>query len=96
MRRFTSLFLVVSLFLFSGCSAARRAIGVVSDLPRQATIVGNTATPDATPAPEASQQPVAPKIVHADDNREAAKHLPQSLQGDSDHALHSGDPVIPQ
>ncbi len=89
MRLIAALFLITCL---AGCSTARKAMGVISNIGSKTepatNAQANAASIEATNTSRG--------IIRADDMDKVSKQVPSGLIADSKNSLHSGDPIAPQ
>jgi hypothetical protein len=88
MRLIAASLVILSL---AGCSTARKAMGFVTDIGSKA----DTANPE-TIAANSDASIAARGITRADDMKSVSKGKSGGLIGDTQHSLHSGDPIPPQ
>jgi hypothetical protein len=87
--------LIAALLIMScltSCSAARKAVGAVSNIGGKTESVTNAeASAASAEATSASRG-----ITQANDMGKVSKQVPNGLVGDTKNSLHSGDAIAPQ
>jgi hypothetical protein len=76
----------------AGCSVARKAVGVVSNIGSKTA----SATNAEASAANAEASSASRGIIRADDMGKVSKQVPSGLVGDTKNSLHSGDAIPPQ
>jgi hypothetical protein len=87
--------IIVALLIIScltGCSAARKAVGAVSNLGSKT----EAATNAEASAANAEASSASRGITQATDMGKVAKQVPNGLVSDTKNSLHSGDAIAPQ
>jgi hypothetical protein len=89
MRQIFTLLILCSV---TGCSVARKTVGVVSSIGSKT----DSATNAEASAANAETTRVSRGIIRADDMGKVSKQVPDGLVSDSQNSLHSGDAIPPQ
>jgi len=93
------LILISAALLLTGCSTVRGIFGAAEDAIESNQTPREVGAPDAEASAEPSSEngkKAKPVIAPAENIKQAAKRLPDTLAGDSANAAHLGESIPPQ